>query len=205
MSKTRTRALFSCAALALGAAAVLGGAGMSSAASAAPSAQTHGNVGSGPYDDSDDYAYGHACSADQLSVRVVPRSEAPSQRVIEVRSLAANSCGLSYYPLVSIGDPNAADHSHDIKPLIPGGLGGPPAYALHAGRTAYAVIDLDPTGKAAPQEAELNVLAHSDMPNADTLNFPLGKDARVLEPKLGLYEDNVADAVRSMTLADTQS
>ncbi|GGU46809.1 hypothetical protein GCM10010289_79130 [Streptomyces violascens] len=110
-----------------------------------------------------------------------------------------------YYPLVSIGDPNAADHSHDIKPLVPGGTGGPPAYALHAGQTAYAAIDLDPSGKVNPQEAELNVLAHSDMPNAETLNFPLGKEARVLAPKLGLYEDNIPDAVRSMTEADTQS
>ncbi len=194
MSKTRTRTLFSFAALALGATAVIGGAGTSSAAS--------GNS------DSDSYAYSHACTSQQLSVRVIHHSEDSSQRVIEVSNRGGNACGLSYYPQVSIGDPNAADHSHDIKPLIPGGLGGPPAYALHAGQTAVAVIDLDPTGKAGstlPQGAELNVLAHSDMPNAGTLNFPLGSNARVLTPKLGLYADNINDAISSMEQADTQS
>ncbi|WKK26663.1 DUF4232 domain-containing protein [Streptomyces olivoreticuli] len=194
MSKTRTRTLFSFAALALGATAIIGGAGTSSAAS--------GNS------DSDSYAYSHACTANQLSVQVIRHSDDSGQRVIEVRNLGGNACGLSYYPLVSIGDPNAADHSHDIKPLVPGGLGGAPAYPLHAGQAAYAVIDLDPTGKAGatvPQGTELNVLAHSDMPNAETLNFPLGSNARVLNPKLGLYESNINDAISSMEQADVQS
>ncbi|MGW1075459.1 DUF4232 domain-containing protein [Streptomyces sp. NPDC002537] len=196
MSKTRTRTLFPGLALALGTAALIGGAGTASAATA------------GTHADSDSYAYSHACSKDQLSVQVHRFSEDSSQRLIEVRNLGGNSCGLSYYPLVSIGDPNAADHSNDIKPLIPGGLGGPPAYALHAGQAAYAAIDLDPTGKAGatvPRGAELNVLAHSDMPDADTLNFPLGSNARVLTPKLGLYEDNLKDAISSMNQATVQS
>ncbi|WP_330331018.1 DUF4232 domain-containing protein [Streptomyces sp. NBC_00536] len=232
MSMTRTRTLLSCAALALGSTALIGCAGMSSAspatpaASAVPSASTGSSASTvrvaapstpastprsggsaATHDDSDSYAYTHACSKNQLSVRVVRRAAAASQRVIEVRNLGANSCGLSYYPLVSVGDPNAADHTYDIKPLIPGGLGGPPAYALHTGKTAYAVIDLDPSGKApnASQGGELNVLAHSDMPNADTLNFPLGSNSRVLKPKLGLYEDNVNDAVASMNQATVQS
>ncbi|MER5727756.1 DUF4232 domain-containing protein [Streptomyces sp. NPDC002138] len=232
-TRTRTRTLLSCAALALGSTALIGCAGMSSASPAAPAASAAASASTAPKAstvhvsapstpasaprsggsatnanaNSDSYAYTHACSKNGLSVRVVRQSATSSQRVIEVRNLGVNSCGLSYYPLVSMGSPNAADHTYDVKPLIPGGLGGPPAYALHAGKTAYAVIDLDPSGKApnATQGYELNVLAHADMPNADTQNFPLGSNARVLNPKLGLYEDNIKAAIDSMNQATVQS
>ncbi|MFF8913072.1 DUF4232 domain-containing protein [Streptomyces sp. NPDC015032] len=159
--------------------------------------------------DTDSYAYKHPCDIEKLSVRVTGRSGAPTQRVIKVRNTGAKACGLSHYPRVSLGNSRAADHSHDVRPLVPGGPGGAPAYPVHAGHTAYAVIDLDPSGATtgtAPGIDELNVLADGDhMPNAATLNFPLGSGARVLKPKLGLYRSTVADAVRSMTQADTQS
>jgi hypothetical protein len=157
---------------------------------------------------SDSYAYTHPCSARQLSVHVVRRASAAGQRVIEVRNLGAKSCGLSYYPLVDLDNSHATDGSRAVKPLVPGGLGGPPAYPLYAGRTAYAVIDLDPSGATTGTVRgvdELNVLADGDhMPAADTLSFPLGSGALVLKPKLGLYQFTVADAVTSMTTADTQ-
>ncbi|MGW4198147.1 DUF4232 domain-containing protein [Streptomyces sp. NPDC005004] len=157
--------------------------------------------------DTDSYAYTHPCAGGQVTVRVTRR--AATQRVIEVRNTGASACGLSYHPAVDLGSSTAADQSHNIRPLVPGGLGGPPAYALHAGRTAYAVIDLDPSGATtgtAPGVDEMNVLADGDhMPAAETRNFPLGSGAKVLEPKLGLYSDTVARAVASMRQADTRS
>ncbi|WP_018543755.1 DUF4232 domain-containing protein [Streptomyces sp. LaPpAH-108] len=157
--------------------------------------------------DTDSYAYSHPCAGGQITVRVTKR--AATQRVIEVRNTGATACGLSYYPAVDLGSSQSADQSRNVKPLVPGGLGGPPAYVLHAGRTAYAVIDLDPSGATtgtAPGIDEMNVLADGDhMPAAETKNFPLGSGAKVLEPKLGLYRATVADAVASMKQADTQS
>ncbi|MGW4447420.1 DUF4232 domain-containing protein [Streptomyces sp. NPDC004682] len=162
---------------------------------------------SGGSKDTDSYAYTHPCAGGQVTVRVTRR--AATQRVIEVRNTGASACGLSYYPAVDLGSSTSADQSHNIKPLVPGGLGGPPAYALHAGRTAYAVIDLDPSGATtgtAPGIDEMNVLANGDhMPNAETRNFPLGSGAKVLGPKLGLYSATVAQAVASMQQADTRS
>ncbi|WP_042388896.1 DUF4232 domain-containing protein [Streptacidiphilus melanogenes] len=170
---------------------------------------TGGSGSSGGDATSDSYAYKHPCAPQQLSVHVVRRSGAPSQRVIEVRNNGSRSCGLSYFPLVSLDNAKAADGSQAVRPLIPSGLGGAPAYPVYAGRTAYAVIDLDPSGATTGTVAgvdELNVLADGDhMPNAATLNFPLGDGALVLKPKLGLYRDNIADAVSSMQSADYQS
>ncbi|KOV25421.1 hypothetical protein ADK60_22850 [Streptomyces sp. XY431] len=154
----------------------------------------------------DSYAYTHPCDTKDLTIRVTARPEAPSQRVIEVRNQGARSCGLSYFPLVSVGDSHAADRSKDLRPLVPGGLGGPPAYPVGAGRTAYAVIDLNPGGGSAATTAgvdELNVLADGDhMPTGETRNFPLGPGAKVRAPKLGLYRATVADAVASAATAD---
>ncbi|MFJ6212208.1 DUF4232 domain-containing protein [Streptomyces sp. NPDC092296] len=159
--------------------------------------------------DSDSYAYTHPCSNRQLSVHVARRDSAPTQRVIEVRNVGAQSCGLSYYPLIDLDDSHAADGSQAVKPLIPSGLGGAPAYPVYAGQTAYAVVDLDPSGATTGTVKgidELNVLADGNhMPDADTLNFPLGSGALVLKPKLGLYQSTVVDAVAAMRAADTQS
>lgn len=158
---------------------------------------------------SDSHAFTHPCTAGQVRVTVTRRSAAPTQRVIEVRNTGAASCGLSYFPLVSLDDSHAADGSQAVRPLIPGGLGGAPAFPVYAGRTAYAVVDLDPSGATSGTVDgvdELNVLANGDhMPNADTVNFRLGSDSLVLKPKLGLYENTVADAVTSMHSADTRS
>lgn len=158
---------------------------------------------------SDSYAFTHPCAAQQLTVRVTRISGAPSQRVISVRNNGSRSCGLSYYPLVSLDNAKAAGGGHTVRPIIPSGLGGAPAYPVYAGHTAYAVIDLDPSGATAgtvPGVDELNVLADGDhMPDAATLNFPLDDGALVLKPKLGLYRSNVGDAVSSMRTADYQS
>ncbi|MCX3059782.1 hypothetical protein [Streptomyces beihaiensis] len=160
------------------------------------------------YATSDGYAYKHPCTPQQLSVHVVRRSAAPSQRVIEVHNKGARSCGLSYFPLVALQNAKETNGNLAIKPLIPGGLGGPPASPVYAGHTVYAVIDLDPSGAtvgAARNINQMDVLADGDhMPNAATLNFPLGDKALVLKPKLGLYERDIADAVKSMHSANTR-
>ncbi|MFB8166844.1 DUF4232 domain-containing protein [Kitasatospora purpeofusca] len=170
----------------------------------APAAPTAAAPGGGGADDS--YAYTHPCDSKDLTLRVTARPEAPTQRVIEVHNQGAHSCGLSYFPLVSVGDSHSADRAKDIRPLVPGGLGGPPAYPVGAGRTAFAVIDLNPGGGSAASAAgvdELNVVADGDhMPAAETRNFPLGPGAKARSPKLGLYRPTVADAVASAATAD---
>lgn len=158
--------------------------------------------------DPDGYAFRHPCSIGQLSVQVTRRAGAPTQRVIAVRNTGAQSCGLSYYPLVGLVSATAQDGTAAVRPLVPGGLGGPPAYPVYAGHTAYAVVDLDPSGATTGTAAgvdEMDVLPDAEhMPAAQTLNFPLGKGTSVLKPKLGLYRDTVADAVASMRTADTR-
>ncbi|MFJ7628463.1 DUF4232 domain-containing protein [Streptomyces sp. NPDC097595] len=157
-------------------------------------------------DTSDSYAYKHPCKNSDLSVRVYAREGSATQHVIEVNNTGKNSCGLSYYPRVSLGAANASDHSGDIIPLVPGGLGGAPAYPVKPKTAAIAVVDLNPGGgNGVTWVDELNVLADGDhMANAEQLNFPLGPDVKVGTPKLGLYERTVADAVASMKQANTK-
>ncbi|MFE7623066.1 DUF4232 domain-containing protein [Streptomyces sp. NPDC057509] len=171
-------------------------------------AKTGGSTGStSGGDTSDSYAYKHPCESGDLSVRVYAREGSSTQHVIEVNNVGANSCGLSYFPRVSLGAANASDHSGDIRPLVPGGLGGAPAYPVKPKTAAIAVIDLNPSGSgnALTWINELNVLADGDhMPNADQLNFALGPNVKVHDPKLGLYESSIADAVSSMQQANTK-
>lgn len=183
-----------------------GGAGGPTASGGGTSASGGSSAGSGGYATSDSYAWKHPCSSKQLSVHLVRRTSAPTQRVIEVRNNGARSCGLSYYPHVVLWNAESATGGVTITPLVPDGLGGPPASALYAGRTAYAVVDLDPSGATkgtASGVDEMNVLADGDhMSSRETLSFPLGPGAHVLNPKLGLYEDTVARAVASMRTAN---
>ncbi|MFH8472302.1 DUF4232 domain-containing protein [Streptomyces sp. NPDC018000] len=156
-------------------------------------------------DTSDSYAYKHPCKSGDLSVRVYPREGSATQHVIEVNNVGANSCGLSYFPRVSLGAAKASDHSGDIQPAVPGGLGGAPAYPVKPKTAAIAVIDLNPKGgDGMTWINEMSVLADGDhMANADTQNFDLGPAVKVLDPKLGLYESTVAAAVNSMKQAAT--
>ncbi|MFJ5230631.1 hypothetical protein ACIQBJ_12155 [Kitasatospora sp. NPDC088391] len=146
------------------------------------------------------YAYTHSCKAANLTVKVTTRGGNADQRVIEVHNQGSTYCGLSYYPLVSVG--KSADRGNTVTPLVPGGLGGPPAYALAPGKSTFAVIDLNPGSGSAGDYDELNVLADDQMPNADTRNFPLGAGAKVgKQPKLGLYADSADHAAQSTALA----
>ncbi|MFI9626855.1 DUF4232 domain-containing protein [Streptomyces sp. NPDC052042] len=172
--------------------------GTSKTGASGSSAKTGGNT-------SDSYAYKHPCKIGDLSVRVYPREGSATQHVIEVNNVGANSCGLSYFPLVSLGAAKATDHSGDVQPAVPGGLGGAPAYPVKPKTAAIAVIDLNPKGgDGMTWVNEMSVLADGDhMANADTKNFSLGPDVKVLDPKLGLYRSTVADAVSSMQQAGT--
>ncbi|MFJ6381716.1 DUF4232 domain-containing protein [Kitasatospora sp. NPDC092039] len=176
------------------------------AASAPGSGGGAGGAGAGAGAGGEAYAYSHPCEARSLTVKVTARAEAPTQRVIEVRNQGTTACGLSYYPLVSLGDSKAADHGKDVTPLVPSGLGGAPAYAVAPGQTAYAVLDLNPGGGGAAGVDQLNVLPDGEhMPTAETRNFPLGAGAKAGRPKLGLYGATVAEAAASAATADRQA
>ncbi|MER7673383.1 DUF4232 domain-containing protein [Kitasatospora sp. NPDC096128] len=147
---------------------------------------------------------GHPCDIRNLSIHVSARSGAPSQRVIEVHNTGGNSCTLSSSPGVDLGNATARDQSKNIKPIL---ASGTTRFTVAAGQKAYAVIDLDPSGATAgtaPGIDEINVLADDEgtnMPLSNTQNFPLGADAKVLEPKMSIYRATVAEAVTSMTAA----
>ncbi|MGW3073502.1 MULTISPECIES: DUF4232 domain-containing protein [unclassified Kitasatospora] len=149
-------------------------------------------------------AAGRPCDTQNLSIQVTIRSGAPSQRVIEVHNTGASACSLSSSPAVDLGNSTSQDQSGNIRPVLAGGTS---RFPVAAGQKAYAVIDLDPSGATTGTARgidELNVLVDQDgtnMPLANTRNFPLGSGVRVLNPKLGLYRSTVADAVASMAAA----
>ncbi|MEU8513817.1 DUF4232 domain-containing protein [Kitasatospora sp. NPDC048722] len=144
------------------------------------------------------------CDIQHLSIHVTARDGAPNQWVIDVRNTGASSCTLSSSPGVDLGNSAARDRSRNIKPALASGTS---RFPVPAGKNAYAVIDLDPSGATtgtAPGINELNVLADeegTDMPLANTRNFPLPDGVRVLNPRMGLYRASTAEAVASMTSA----
>lgn len=149
-------------------------------------------------------AAGGPCDIQNLSIHVTARAGAPGQWVIDVRNTGASACTLSSSPGVDLGDSAARDRSKNIKPALASGTS---RFPVSAGRNAYAVIDLDPSGATtgtAPGINELNVLADdegTDMPLANTRNFPLPGGVRVLNPRMGLYRATTAEAVASMATA----
>ncbi|MEU1424009.1 DUF4232 domain-containing protein [Kitasatospora sp. NPDC005751] len=144
------------------------------------------------------------CAIDSLAIHATARAGAPTQWVIEVRNSGTAACSLSSTPGVDLGNSTAADRSKNIKPVLASGTA---RFAVPAGQSAYAVIDLDPSGATTgtvPGINELNVLVDDDdtnMPLANTRNFPLGNGARVLNPQMGIYRSSVAEAVTSMAAA----
>lgn len=198
----------------------------SAPAPGAPPARTHT---SDPVrnTDSDGYAFQHPCTMGQLSVMVTRRAGEPAQRVIAVRNTGSRACGLSLHPGVSLDEAASEDMSRSVEPLVPCNRqagpedmaepgdppdachrGGPSAYPLRAGQTAYAVIDLDPSGGSSRTTRgidELNILPDADhMDPSGTINIRLEKGTSVLKPKLGLYCATPAAAATSMQSAHTR-
>ncbi|WP_330300460.1 DUF4232 domain-containing protein [Streptomyces sp. NBC_00503] len=184
------------------------GEGASAAPSAAPSAgkvtgtgtaaATPAKAGSGGKDTGDttgdSYAYTHPCSARNLTVKVTfPTGTPATVRVITVTNNGSTSCGLDYFPTVGF---SAKGSALGLQATAPGGLGGAPAYPVHPGATAYAAVDLNPSGGNGPVADEVNVLADKEhMPNADGASLQLAKPGSVAHPKVGLYRTNTRDAL----------
>ncbi|MFD7449208.1 DUF4232 domain-containing protein [Kitasatospora sp. NPDC059827] len=149
-------------------------------------------------------AAGGPCDVQNLSIHLSARSGAPSQRVIEVQNKGGNACTLSATPGVDLGNSATRDQSKNLKPIL---AAGTMRYTVAAGKTAYVVLDLDPSGATAgttPGINEVNVLADDEdgnMPLASIQNFPLGADAKVLNPSMGMYRATLAEAVASVASA----
>ncbi|MER7511473.1 DUF4232 domain-containing protein [Streptomyces lavendulae] len=142
----------------------------------------------------DSYAYTHPCSARNLTVKVTSPTGAPATvRVITVTNNGSTSCGLDYFPTVGF---SAKGGALGLQATAPDGLGGAPAYPVRPGATAYAAVDLDPSGGNGPVADEVNVLADKEhMPNADGVSLQLAKPGSVANPKVGLYRTNSRDAL----------
>ncbi|MEV7616678.1 DUF4232 domain-containing protein [Streptomyces sp. NPDC089799] len=145
----------------------------------------------------DSYAYTHPCSARNLTVKVTSPTGAPATvRVITVTNNGSTSCGLDYFPTVGF---SAKGGALGLQATAPGGLGGAPAYPVHPGATAYAAVDLNPSGANGPVADEVNVLADKEhMPNADGVSLRLAKPGKVSSPKVGLYRANTRDALSAV-------
>ncbi|MEU9797503.1 DUF4232 domain-containing protein [Streptomyces sp. NPDC051000] len=157
---------------------------------------TPANAGSDDAAD-DSYAYRHPCPARSLTVKVTsPQGTPASVRVITVTNNGSTSCGLDYHPAVGFSAKGAA---LGIQATAPEGLGGAPAYPVRAGATAYAAVNLDPSGGNGPVADEINILADgSHMPNADGVSLPLAKPGSVVKPKVGLYRTNAGDSLKTL-------
>ncbi|MBC3842957.1 DUF4232 domain-containing protein [Streptacidiphilus sp. 4-A2] len=207
---TITRRLLPLALSAAAATVALGTVGAAGANAASAPAAQHSSVVAASSTDTAAYAYKHACTDGQLRVQVsYDKQLGTTKRLIAVTDTSRSACGLSYFPVVSI-DNSATIHARHgkpefVQPAVPGGLGGAPYYALYAGHTAYAVVDLDPshaTAGASRVYNELAVIANDNLPNADTIGTKLVQEGGhgnpyVKSPFLGLYESSIADAAKS--------
>lgn len=141
-------------------------------------------------------AHNHPCSARNLTVGVASEQGFPATvRIIAVTNHGSAGCGLDLHPAVGFSAKGAA---LGIQATPPEGIGGP-AYPLRPGSTAYAAVDLDPSGAAGPVADEINVLADpSHMPNADGVSLPLAAPGAVARPKVGLYHVSARDSFKTL-------
>ncbi|MEV7598403.1 DUF4232 domain-containing protein [Kitasatospora sp. NPDC089797] len=164
----------------------------SPAATSRPGGTDGGNGAAGP------------CDIQNLSIHLTARSGAANQYVIDVRNTGGSACSLSATPGVDLGNSTARDQSKNLKPVL---ASGTERFTVPAGHNAYVAIDVNPSGATTgtvPGINEINVLADDDgtnMPLANTQNFPLPSGAKVLDPKMGVYRASVAEAVASLAAA----
>jgi len=92
------------------------------------------------------------------------------------------------------------------RPLVLSGLGGAPM-VMATGRTKYAAIDLDPdsAANAVAGYTTLSITANPtpDTSGKDVQELQLPAPAKVAKAKLGIYNDNPADAIRIAEMATT--
>ncbi|MDJ0382476.1 hypothetical protein [Streptomyces sp. G-G2] len=70
---------------------------------------------------------------------------------------------------------------------------------MKPGATAYAAVNLDPSGATGPVADEINVLADpAHMPNAEGASLPLAKPGSVVKPKAGLYRATAAESLNTL-------
>ncbi|MYU23081.1 DUF4232 domain-containing protein [Streptomyces sp. SID8352] len=166
------------------------------ASNGSPADDTAGNAEEGPLEDS--------CTMGQLALNVRPDG---SRRIIEVANTGTTACVLDQIPDVGLGNRGGSGRERNLRPLVPGGIGGPD-HALPAGAKAYAVLDLAPGGRASGARKRVNemniLLSPAHMAAADIRSVPLGSRVRVSVPRLGLYDSTVDGAVASMRQADTR-
>ncbi|MCM1974730.1 MULTISPECIES: DUF4232 domain-containing protein [unclassified Streptomyces] len=165
------------------------------AATVTPAKAGSGGKGAGA-NTGDSYAYTHPCSARNLTVKVTSPTGAPATvRVITVTNNGSTSCGLDYFPTVGF---SAKGSALGLQATAPGGLGGAPAYPVRPGATAYAAVNLNPSGGNGPVADEINILADKEhMPNADGVSLQLAKPGSVANPKVGLYRTTARDALNA--------
>ncbi|WP_035803245.1 DUF4232 domain-containing protein [Kitasatospora mediocidica] len=177
----------------------------------APTAKPTASPGSAADAAADAYAYQHPCAMEQLSLKTVYDAQlGATRRLIEVTDTGSTACGLDHYPLVAIDRSSTINvgngQAETVQPAVPANLGTAPGYPLHAGRTAYAVVDLDPshsTAGASRDYDQLSVIASSNLPNADELDTKITEEGTspgnpyVKSPFLGLYRDTIAAAAVS--------
>lgn len=76
---------------------------------------------------SDSYAYKHACTADQLRVKVSYDAQVGvTKRLIAVTDTGSAACGLSYYPVVAVDNSSSigatSGAAQSIQPAVPGAM-----------------------------------------------------------------------------------
>ncbi|MCW5253683.1 DUF4232 domain-containing protein [Streptomyces sp. SHP 1-2] len=166
------------------------------ASDGSPADGTVDNAEEGPLEDS--------CTMGQLTLNVRPDG---SRRIIEVANTGTTACVLDLIPDVGLGNRGGSGRERNLRPLVPGGIGGPD-HTLPAGAKAYAVLDLAPGGRAGGARKRVNemniLLSPAHMAAADVRSVPLGSRVRVSVPRLGLYDSTVDGAVASMRQADTR-
>ncbi|GAA0317939.1 hypothetical protein GCM10010302_66250 [Streptomyces polychromogenes] len=166
------------------------------AAAASPSPDGKGTGAAGAATD-DSYAYTHPCSARNITVKVTaPQGFPATVRVVTVTNNGAATCGLDLHPAVGFSAKGAA---LGVQATPPDGLGGAPAHPVRPGATAYAAVDLNPSGGAGPVADEINILADpAHMPNADATSLPLATPAAVSRPRVGVYHFSARDSFNSL-------
>ncbi|MFJ3875953.1 DUF4232 domain-containing protein [Streptomyces sp. NPDC090077] len=169
------------------------------AATASPvpaGADGKGTQGPGGPGTDDGYAYTHPCSARNLTVRVsAPEGLPATVRVVTVTNNGTTSCGLDLHPTVGFSAKGAA---LGIQAVPPQGIGGP-AHPVRPGATAYAAVDLDPSGAGGPVADEINILADGyHMANADGVSLPLAVPGTVAKPRVGLYHSSARDSFETL-------